>query len=401
MANIAYAWELGAGLGHVTNFLPVALALRSRGHSVTAIVRDTSRAGAILGEHGIPMLQAPVWLGANCGLPDPPQSFAETLHGFGYLDTVGLYGLVTAWQSIFHVLEPDLVVADYAPTALLAVRGSAAVTATYGTGFCSPPRQTPLPALRPWGAVPHRRLVESESRVVRVVNDVLTGTGAAPLGSLKDLLEVDCDFLTTYAELDHYRDRGMATYWGPVLSAARGRRPDWQRGAGPRVFAYLDEGHAGFDAVLAQLGRRRCDVLVFAGYVSAAARARHESDCIRFSASPFDIREVAAGCDVAISHGGHGTTCAMLAAGRPVLVLPTNLEQHLLGRNVAALGAGILAPEGADAAALCDRLLDDPSLRDGAAAFARGYGFWTQEVIVDSIASRCESLAHREAMLSS
>ena len=395
MSNVVYAWELGADLGHIANFLPIALALKQQGHAVTAVVRDLSRAATVFGDHGIPVLQAPVWLAQNAELPDPPLSFAEILQRFGYADAIGLFGLVTAWQALFDLLDPDLLVVDYAPTALLAVRGSGLPTAMFGTGFCSPPRISPVPNMRPWQAVSQGRLEASEAAVVATANGVLAACAAPPLGALMDLFEVNCDFLATYAELDHYRDRGAAEYWGPVLSPQHDGKPRWPDETGPRVFAYLKEGHPHFDAVLTRLAKRGCSVLVYAGRVSAAARARHESPQIRFSPLPLDIRAVASECEVAVCHGGHGTTAALLATGRPLLLLPMQLEQHLLGRNVTRLGAGVMvAPEatGTSLSESVDQLLDDQLLAAGAGAFARKYEDRTQQRIVESITVRCNQL---------
>jgi UDP:flavonoid glycosyltransferase YjiC (YdhE family) len=34
MAKVEFAWELGAGTGHVTTLLPIAAAMKARGHEV-------------------------------------------------------------------------------------------------------------------------------------------------------------------------------------------------------------------------------------------------------------------------------------------------------------------------------------------------------------------------------
>ncbi len=40
MARFLFAWELGGDYGHFARLLPVALALRARGHDVVFAVRD-------------------------------------------------------------------------------------------------------------------------------------------------------------------------------------------------------------------------------------------------------------------------------------------------------------------------------------------------------------------------
>jgi UDP:flavonoid glycosyltransferase YjiC (YdhE family) len=56
-----------------------------------------------------------------------------------------------------------------------------------------------------------------------------------------------------------------------------------------------------------------------------------------------DTSLVAEQCDLAILNAGHGTTAAMLMAGKPVLQLPIHLEQTLNAAATVRLGAGLSA----------------------------------------------------------
>jgi UDP:flavonoid glycosyltransferase YjiC (YdhE family) len=49
-------------------------------------------------------------------------------------------------------------------------------------------------------------------------------------------------------------------------------------------------------------------------------------------------------CDLAVLNGGHGVTCEMLLAGKPVLAVPLVLEQQMTGDAVKRVGAGESAP---------------------------------------------------------
>ncbi len=60
MSKILLAWESGENWGHLTRDVPVARALRARGHQVVGAVCDTRVAGEILGPAGIPFVQAPM-----------------------------------------------------------------------------------------------------------------------------------------------------------------------------------------------------------------------------------------------------------------------------------------------------------------------------------------------------
>ena len=85
-----------------------------------------------------------------------------------------------AWRSLFDAIAPDLLLADHAPTALLAARGRPGLRrALIGSGFFQPPAQQPLPSLREWERVPAQRLAQSETRVLDTCNAVLAASAKA------------------------------------------------------------------------------------------------------------------------------------------------------------------------------------------------------------------------------
>jgi hypothetical protein len=119
--EVFYAWEIGEGLGHITSFLPLALELRQRGHDVITALRELPRAENI-GRHGFAMLQAPLWQGTPLNPPRPPMSYAELLFFFGYLDASRSTAMIKAWTGLMSLIAPDLIIANHAPTALIAAR---------------------------------------------------------------------------------------------------------------------------------------------------------------------------------------------------------------------------------------------------------------------------------------
>jgi UDP:flavonoid glycosyltransferase YjiC (YdhE family) len=57
-----------------------------------------------------------------------------------------------------------------------------------------------------------------------------------------------------------------------------------------------------------------------------------------------DVAAASRECDLAVLNGGHGVTCEMLLAGKPVLAVPLVLEQQMTGDAVKRVGAGESAP---------------------------------------------------------
>jgi UDP:flavonoid glycosyltransferase YjiC (YdhE family) len=74
-----------------------------------------------------------------------------------------------------------------------------------------------------------------------------------------------------------------------------------------------------------------------------------------------------------VGHGGHATTMRALAHGVPLLILPMHriLDQRMIGKAVAAAGAGRVLPKTAPAEEIrsaVQSVLQDPSYRHAARA---------------------------------
>ncbi|KQV82366.1 hypothetical protein ASD15_10020 [Massilia sp. Root351] len=264
MARFHLCWELGGGLGHAGRLKVLAAALLARGHEVSVSLRDLAQAHGlfsgrfsdplraapgVMGARGpqmpalrTPPLQAPVWLHRTEGMPPNHASHAEILLTAGYLQAEPLAGLVAGWRSIFSLLRPEVVVADYAPTAILAARSMGLRSASVGSAFSMPPPGRALPCLREWENIAPQRLADAEARVLQAANAVLAHHGAPPLSWAADLLLGDAPLLTTWPELDPFsRTAGAAgvEWYGPAFLPAGGAPPAWPPGNGPKVFAYL------------------------------------------------------------------------------------------------------------------------------------------------------------------
>jgi UDP:flavonoid glycosyltransferase YjiC (YdhE family) len=426
MSRILCVWELGADFGHMSRFLPLALKLRERGHEVVFALKDLSNAEAILGRHGFTLLQAPIWTAPVPGLPKPPLSYTEILFRFGFLNKSGLTGMLKGWRELYALVKPDLMLADHSPTALLASRGLPFKRCLIGTGFFSPPRVSPFPNMRTWLKIPPERLPDGEKNVLQTANAVLAGFGVKPMNALFDMFDVDEDFLCTFPELDHYADRGPARYWSPVFAKDHGQDLKWpEPRQGKRVFAYLKPRYRDYEKILGLLRQVKGTVLVFSPGMSKAMTQKYQSPRMIISTQPIKLSGITAGCDLAICHAGPGTCAAMLLAGVPLLLLPTQLEQYMAARRVLQLGAGLmvterppddpkgqapaaakgqepaaakgqepaaLKPKEPDYRMLLTRLLGRPAFAERAKAFAARHADFDQSKQCESMAQRIEEL---------
>jgi UDP:flavonoid glycosyltransferase YjiC (YdhE family) len=393
--KLLYAWEIGEGLGHVTQFLPVALELRRRGHDTVAALRELPRSEGIIGRHGITAFQAPIWLGRLLDPPKPPASYSEILFFFGYLDPPGLTAMIKAWVNLISVIKPDMIIADHAPTALIAAKMLGISCATLGAGFFLPPSTTPLPNMRPWLNVTAEHLMQSEQRVLKTINTALASLSKPPLDRLYEIFEGSRHFLTTFPELDPYPTRDPDQYCGPILTSTGGAVPEWPNGRGPKVFAYLKPQYRQIEEVLGALNALQCRTAAFIGGLSTQPPAKMQSNTISISHMPYDMRRAATECDFGVCHAGHGTTCELLLHGKPLLMLPIQLEQYLTAKRVSDSGAGVFVDQenpDRDFKSAVHQLINDPNLARGAEGFARRYT-GTSQSTVSRIVDACEAIA--------
>jgi hypothetical protein len=394
LKRIFYAWELGGGLGHVSPFLPLARALDQRGCAITWALTDLAPAATLLADRHDPVWQAPRYRDTVTGLPEPQLSYSEVLLRHGYLSAASLTPMLHDWRALIEKADPHLVITDHAPTALLAARSLRRACVRIGNGFFCPPALEPEPPLMPRLPPDPARSAESCRRVLESINGALRAVGAAPLAAFAQMHAAGDDIVTTYAELDHYRQRPTPR-WGALLGAAGGTAPDWPVQPGVRIFAYLKAHQPQTLPLLRALRRKRYAVLVYCPGLAPRDRAGFEGQALRFSDRPLDIEMATAASDVVICGAGHGTVCAALLAGKPLLLVPEVTEQAITAHNVQAMGAGLVVEPGHEshAGALLTRLLTEPGFARAALDFRFRYAAPSQAQIVQAIAERCMELS--------
>ena len=148
MARVLCAWEFGGDLGHVRRLLPIAAELRLQRHEVVFAFRDSFFLESVQAQGFVgfvaPLLRAPATVNPS------PISHSDILLNLGFDDRIALSGALRAWHSLLELVRPDFLLADYAPTALIAARAAGIKRGTIGSGFSLPLLRDPLPALRPW-----------------------------------------------------------------------------------------------------------------------------------------------------------------------------------------------------------------------------------------------------------
>lgn len=398
MARFLLAWELGDGLGHASRFRPLAQGLRAQSHEVDLMLREIVHARSVLGDLGLRLLQAPFWMHQTVGGPNPTVSLTEILVGNGYLQPDHLDGLVHGWLATLDLIRPDVLVADYAPTATIAARIKGIPVATVGGGFYLPPDASPLPPFRTWEPIEPGRIAYWEQRVTQTVNTVLARHGAPAVPCLSVIFRGDKPLLCCWPELDPYQRHAMPTAsghidpgLGPTFLNEGGGAPQWPEGDGPRVFAYVRSTHGD----LLALDQSGCRTLCYLPEVAAGRPAPLVSPSIRYAGRPVDLARALPQADLLISHAGESTLAQALLAGVPMLLLPTQAEQFLNAQGVVQLGAGLNAAahgQPAPYAQLLQTVLHTASYRAAAQAMAHRYRDFCPDTLNQTLTAACESL---------
>ena len=380
MARILCAWEFGGDLGHVGRLLPIARELRRLGHEAAFVFRDLAPLGAYANE-GFAWFQAPLLHTPPKQNPSP-LSPSDVLLNLGFADAAGLAGALVGWRSLLALWRPALIVADYAPGALLASRMRGIPAATVGNGFSLPPPAAPLAAYRDWIRIEPNVLQRFDEKLLASVAKAFAGfNGAVPPRAAHDLFAGDLQLVCNFADLDPFGPRAGVEYSGPLADTTTGRRVDWIGTGHPRVFAYLKPRDTRFLAIVDALRTVAGEAIVAAPGLTEAQAAGLSRDRVRVFAETVNLDAVLPTADLCVSHAGAGLTARAAVAGVPLALLPMQLEQFLIARRVkAASAAEMVSPDDPqpEFRAWLGGILAREELRAGARALSaahRGYDF--------------------------
>jgi UDP:flavonoid glycosyltransferase YjiC (YdhE family) len=245
-------------------------------------------------------------------------------------------------------------------------------------------------ASAPWGRAVAREW--GSASATSVTTFVFTRSMLQMIGNTPWMTSDDLDLLATAGDLKvvytsaTFQPAGTFLdnthlFVGPLIE---GRRRDGVRVEpdGSRPLAYVSLGTVYNDDVA--LLRRIAEQLSAAGWQvvvslgSAAASATGDWPP-HVRAYPFvDQLAVIAAAKLVVSHGGLQTVTESLAHGVPLIVIPHDVDQHLVGRRAAGLGAAVVLDgtnvTGEDFAAALARI-DGDRPRFEAAATALGHSF--------------------------
>ncbi|HET7366049.1 MAG TPA: glycosyltransferase [Burkholderiales bacterium] len=332
--RILIAWELGANLGHLLPLIALARALRSRGHRVLFAMRDLTDAARVARE-GFAFLPAPA--SAHRGQSRAYASYAAMLAGELFPTTGSTLVAALAWRSIMQAARAEVLIADHAPAALLAARALSLRSALYGAPFSTPVAGAPLPAFANASAR------EVEARLLQRLNAVLDVLRASPFARVSDLYRAETTLVRGVPEIDCFGPRPAQMYVTEPSADAGETIPAWPRADGPKALVYLRAGRY-VKPVIEALTAANASTIAYLGGPPKRPAAR-ERRGLMVSPMPYKASALMPQADFVVCNGNAGTVTQAVLAGKPLLMLPTHVEQALNAARVAQTGAGVV-PEG-------------------------------------------------------
>ena len=378
MATLLCTWELGSQLGHLANLrLPIERALHA-GHQVVLAARELHRVHEVLA--GLPLTLLPVPFRQQVPVlqPGQVQCYSQLIEQQAIPDAAGLANHLQAWRSLFRYVQPDAVLFEHSPTALLASQGTGFAKVLVGNGFTVPPASSV--AAEPWALFPdtprdastRAALQREEQRIAGTVDQALTSLGWPGFSGWQAVYGgVDARWMLSWPQLDHFGQREGQRYLG-VPSVPGHMAPPWPQAGGHRVFGYL-RPFPGFEALLQALLRQPLSVVLYAPMVPWAIRQKYEGPTLHFAAAPVDMTLVGQQADWVISHGNHSTVAGWALAGRPQLVIPLHQEHLFMALRLLQHGAAAMVYQDQQAFDNAVRTMQESTaLRQGARALAEG-----------------------------
>jgi hypothetical protein len=376
MATVLCVWEQGGNLGHLSHLRrPIEAALQL-GHRVVLAARELHRVPEVLAGLHIKLLPAPFKQHVQPADQSAFLSFTHILARQCFSSVAELEMYLRAWQAIFDLVQPDLVLYEHSPTALIASHGRRFKKVLVGSGFAIPPLPEPGAPFAPFSTTPdsgpvRAGLLADDGLVLALVNQALARLGLSPLPDLAQMYrQADAKLLLTWPALDHFGERPGQRYLG---AEPLSQQPPavWPSGPGPKVFGYL-QAMPSLDALLSSLRAAGVCALLFVRGLPQDLRQKYSGDNLRFLDGLVDLASVAAQADWVVNHANHSTVAVFMHGGLPQLLIPQQQEQLLLALRLGAHGGAVLAYQDQPAFENEIRqMLTDPTLRLRALALAQ------------------------------
>lgn len=345
MAKILVGWELGSERGHVALIAPVVHELCQRGHDVSVAVKNlTAISGLRWDRKLVRVFQAPVWPPTAPGQFQPmSQTVGDDLSsvtGICIAEQVQLRA--QAWANLIDVFDVDLVLAESAPTLLLAARRRCRALA-FGSAYLLPPPGLALPSVADVRIQPSKESAVREEALRKSFHIADRALGGDGLHRFSDIFSVPT-WVCNLPELDPYSCLRSTPAPGPLEVPQideRALRHRVSPSIQDRVFVYAKPSPV-LTSLMASIAPRCRQIEVY--IANAPANTINTYSNVTLHKVPLDLHRRLPEFSAVVHFGGLNLTAEALFAGVPQLILPQHLEQNATALAVTRLGVGHALP---------------------------------------------------------
>ena len=336
MRRALLAWESGSGRGHIVALRTVAEAISDRFECDAALCR--MKHADELASTCVSVFQARYLRydpnSLRKGSSVKTATWGEFLGDIGFRDADFLAGQIGWWKSVIQRRNITMVIADFAPCAMLAARslGIPCVAISPGYGVV-PGHLTEFPVLIP----DYSTRLYDEAEMVAAINAAGALHDVPPLQYLPQLYDCDAHIIRSLPMLDPYQAHRKF----PVLSPIDESLGEVESTA-DEVFVYFSTNEASEPEVIRAICNLGLPTRAFAPALDDDALRVLTDHGVSVEKTPYPLDELRKRARILVNAGQHGTLCFGMVAGLPQVSLPQHLEHSYYARRAAGHGASVV-----------------------------------------------------------
>ena len=333
MRRALLAWESGSGRGHIMALKTIAEAISDRFECDAALCR--MKHADELATTCVSVFQArhlrydPASPRHASGVKTA--TWGEFLGDIGFRDAEFLASQIGWWKAQMQKRRITLLVADFAPCAMLAARSLGIPCVAVSPGYGVVPGHLPeFPVLIPEYAT----RIYDEAEMLAAINTAGLAQDVPPLQHFPQLYDCEAHVIRSLPMLDPYSaDRRF-----PVLSPLDAPMQDAE-GVADEVFVYFSTNEATEPEVIRAIGDLGVPTRAYAPALNDDGLAALAAKGVMVQKTPFPLDLIRHRSRVLVNAGQHGTLCFGMMAGLPQVALPQHLEHTYYARRAADNGA--------------------------------------------------------------
>ena len=329
--TVVLCWEYGAGLGHISQLKIIARDLQKL--DCKTILVNPSNIGSYADPAFDEVLEVP-YVGQllNPGGTEGAgfTSYNSIIASLGFLDTKFVFTRLALWKRLFERTKPNLVVADFAPHALLAAKDRIP-TVAIGNFYT-----LPATSFDNYPRFADRTETVDVKRLYRSIAQAMLMAGLEPIRKVPDIFDADIHACFTLPETDIFSPLREPAVEGPLLASPIAKR---QSKGGNKYFAYLTHCKPELRAKILDsfVGLAR-PIDLYSLTLTDDDREKLKGSLVNVLSEPLEFTQIVNDYSMVLHLGGHLLTLEMLLTGMPQTALAIDIEKFYLGRTLSELG---------------------------------------------------------------